>query len=77
VIPEDLNLHPKYEGLPYTLIMDGHVIHKNLAKKNLNIEWLYQELEYLGIASPKDVLFACLDTEDKLFCQLKSGKEAK
>ncbi|MBU7008087.1 DUF421 domain-containing protein [Phosphitispora fastidiosa] len=77
VIPEDLNLPTKYEGLPYTLIMDGHVIHRNLAKLKLNIEWLYQELEDLGIASPKDVLFACLDTEDKLFCQLKSGKEAK
>ena len=77
VIPEDLNLHPKYEGLPYTLIMDGHVIHRNLAKLKLNIEWLYHELDYLGITSPKDVFFACLDTKGKLFCQLKSGKEAK
>ncbi|WP_418792009.1 YetF domain-containing protein [Phosphitispora sp. TUW77] len=77
VMPEDLNLSTKYEGLPFTLIMDGQVLHKNLKKINLNIEWLYQQLANLGIENPSDVLFACLDTEGKLFYQLKSGKGAK
>ncbi len=76
VIPEDLHLPTRYEGLPFTLIMDGHIIHRNLTKLNLSIDWLNQELKKRGIESPREVLFACLDTEGKLFCQRKSGKSA-
>ena len=28
--PEDFNLEPKYEGIPYDLVVDGKVMHENL-----------------------------------------------
>lgn len=72
LIPEDMNLPTKYEGLPVTLIIDGHVFHKNLAKINLNEDWLRAELQKFNIRNFKDVLFASLDSEGKLFFQPKS-----
>lgn len=72
VNPEDINLPTKYEGLPVTLIIDGYVFRKNLAVINLSEEWLMAELRKFNIQSPKDVLFASLDTEGKLFFQAKS-----
>lgn len=73
VIPEDLNIPTKYEGLPVTLIIDGFVLKKNLALVNLTEEWLSAELNKFGIKSFKDVLFAHLDTEGKLLYQAKSN----
>jgi len=72
VMPEDLKLPTKYEGLPVTLIIDGYVFKKNLARINLNEEWLRSELSKFGIQSFKDVLFAHIDTEGKLLYQVKS-----
>ncbi len=72
VIPEDLNIPTKYEGLPMTLIIDGFVFRKNLSRVNLNEDWLRAELHKFGINSFKEVLFAHLDTEGKLLYQVKS-----
>ena len=72
VIPEDINVPSKYEGLPLTVIMDGHIIHHNLKKMNLDIPWLKLQLKNLGVDSPDQVLFANLDTDGKLYCQRKS-----
>lgn len=73
VVPADINLPTTYEGLPVTLIIDGHLFHKNLTKINLNADWLKSELKKFGVKSFKDVLFASLDTEGKLFFQVKSA----
>ncbi|OPX87149.1 MAG: hypothetical protein A4E53_02609 [Pelotomaculum sp. PtaB.Bin104] len=72
VVPADLNLPTTYEGLPVTLIIDGYVFHKNLHRINLDLSWLASELKKFGVKSTKDVLFASLDTEGKLFFQVKS-----
>ena len=72
IIPEDLQLNTKYEGIPYTVIMDGHIIHKNLTKMNLDIHWLLEQLKSQGIPRPEDVLFASLDSEGKLYYQKKN-----
>lgn len=71
VMPEDMNMPTKYEGLPLTVIMDGHIIHHNLKKMNLDIPWLRQQLINSGLESPEQVLFANLDTDGKLFYQKK------
>lgn len=71
VVPEDLNLPTKYEGLPLTLIIDGFIFRKNLARYNLSEEWLRCELRRFGVKSSKEVLFAHLDTEGKLLYQVK------
>lgn len=73
VIPEDLQLNTKYEGIPYTVIMDGHIIHKNLTKMNLDLHWLLEQLKSQGILRPEDVLFASLDSEGRLYYQKKSS----
>lgn len=72
VIPEDLRLRPEYEGIPYTIIMDGHVIHKNLTRMNLDIPWLESELNKHGIDNPKKVFFASVDSQGRLYYQRKN-----
>jgi len=72
LIPADMNLPTTYEGLPVTLIIDGYLFQKNLAKINLDEDWLKSELQKFGIKSFKEILFASLDTEGKLFYQVKS-----
>ncbi|MDF9408457.1 MAG: hypothetical protein A4E52_01414 [Pelotomaculum sp. PtaB.Bin013] len=72
VVPADMNLPTAYEGMPVTLIIDGYVFHKNLAKINLDADWLKSELKNFGVNNLKEVLFASLDTEGKLFYQVKS-----
>lgn len=72
LMPADINLSTMYEGLPVTLIIDGYLFKKNLAKINLDENWLTSELQKLGISSCQEVLFASLDTEGKLFYQVKT-----
>lgn len=72
LVPADMNLPTAYEGLPVTLIIDGYVFHRNLAKINLNEDWLKSELQKFGINSFKEVLLVSLDTEGELFYQVKS-----
>lgn len=71
VQPKDLNISPPTEGLPSTLIMDGHVIHANLSKANKDISWLETELSKSGVKRFADVLFASLDSQGQLYYQLK------
>ncbi len=71
VVPEDINLATKYEGIPITLVIDGYVFHDNLIKNNLSEKWLREELKKFGIDDIKNVLFASLDTQGNLFFQKK------
>ncbi len=73
VTPDDLELPTKYEGLPITLIVDGSVMHDNLRKCNLSEEWLKNELKKFGINGTKEVFFASLDTQGRLFYQKKES----
>lgn len=70
--PEDMNIPTKYEGIPMTLIIDGHVLQENLNRINLNAQWLQGELDKFGINDLKKVLFASLDTNGNLFYQIKT-----
>ncbi len=72
VVPADMNLPTNYEGIPVTLIIDGFVFDKNLSKINLSREWLQAELQKFGISDFGEVLFASIDSEDKLFFQQKA-----
>ena len=73
VKPEDMGLEVKYEGLPITLVIDGQVINENIQKMNYNEEWLRQKLNESGIKEIKDVLFASLDPDGRIYYQLKQG----
>ena len=72
VIPEDIGVPTGYEGLPIALIIDGYVFKKNLAKINLTEDWLRAELQKFHIDNFKEILFASLDTQGKLFFQTKA-----
>ncbi|MEW5784080.1 MAG: DUF421 domain-containing protein [Bacillota bacterium] len=73
--PRDINLATNYEGLPHSLVIDGNVNYENLDKVKLDELWLKGELRQFGITDIKDVLFANLDTEGRLYYQLKEKKD--
>lgn len=75
--PEDLSIPTKYEGMALTLIIDGEIMYKNLEKANLTEQWLTENLNKFGFGSAKDVLFASLDSEGKLYYQAKSDKQRR
>lgn len=69
VIPEDLKIDTQYEGVPVSLIIDGHIIAENLHAVGLNEQWIIDELKKFGIDSYRHVLYANIDSTGKLFYQ--------
>lgn len=69
--PEDMNLSVKYEAPATDLIIDGELVSSNLKKTGLSKEVLEMELKKIGISSIKEVFFASIDSDGKLFCQSK------
>jgi len=41
--PQDFNIEPKYEGIPYDLVIDGKVEYGNLKKIGKNYAWLEKQ----------------------------------
>ena len=75
-MPEDFNIEPQYEGIPYDLVVDGRVMYKNLEKIGKNYMWLVKQTEKFGI-KPEEALIVTIDGENKFFCQPKNEKEEK
>lgn len=75
VEPADMGIATGYEGLSTTLVVDGHVIHENLKKVFLNLDWLQAELNKYGVQEFSDVFFASINPQGELFYQLKKSKE--
>ena len=70
-IPEDFNIIPEYEGIPYDLIIDGKVMNENLKQIGRDEKWLKKEVEKFKI-KPEDALIVTFDGKGQIFCQ---GKE--
>lgn len=66
--PEDFNIEPKYEGIPYDLVVDGKVMYKNLEKLGKNYVWLKKQTEKFGI-KPEQALIVTIDGDNQFFCQ--------
>ncbi|EIV99111.1 YetF domain-containing protein [Thermoanaerobacter siderophilus] len=73
VTPQDLNLTPQYEGLPLPIIIDGRIMHQNMQKASIDMEWLNAQLKMWKIQNVKEVLFASLDTNKVLTVYRKEG----
>ncbi|AEM78005.1 YetF domain-containing protein [Thermoanaerobacter wiegelii] len=73
VTPQDLNLTPQYEGLPLPIIIDGRIMHQNMQKAGIDMEWLNAQLKMWKIQNVKEVLFASLDTNKVLTVYRKEG----
>ncbi len=74
--PEDFNIEPQYEGIPYDLVVDGKVMYENLKKLGKNYTWLKNQTEKFGI-KPEEALIVTLDGDNKFFCQAKDKKGDK
>ncbi|SHE46339.1 Uncharacterized membrane protein YcaP, DUF421 family [Thermoanaerobacter uzonensis DSM 18761] len=73
VTPQDLNLTPQYEGLPLPIIIDGRIMHQNMQKASIDMEWLNEQLKMWKIQNVKEVLFASLDANKVLTVYRKEG----
>ena len=72
-IPEDFDIEPEYEGLPYDLIIDGQIMYDNLKKIGKNEVWLKKEVEKFKI-KPEQALIVTFDGKGQIFCQEKEEK---
>jgi uncharacterized membrane protein YcaP (DUF421 family) len=72
---QDLNISKPPEGLVTELILDGKILESNLSQRNLNPQWLYQELVKHGIKSIDEVAFAALASNGNLYLDLYRDKE--
>lgn len=71
-IPEDFNIEPDYEGLPYDLVIDGKIMYENLKKIGKNDTWLKNEVNKFNI-KPQEALIVTFDGKGQIFCQKKEN----
>lgn len=69
-IPEDFNIVPEYEGIPYDLVVEGKVMNKNLKAIGKNYNWLKKQVEKFDI-KPEEALVVTIDGKGQIFCQKK------
>ena len=74
--PEDFNIEPKYEGIPYDLVVDGKVEYENLKKIGKDYKWLQKQTEKFGI-KPEQALIVTIDGDNKFFCQATEKEKKK
>ncbi len=72
-IPEDFNIMPEYEGIPYDLVVDGKVMHENLKQIGKDIRWLEKQVSKFKI-KPEEALIVTYDGKEQIFCQAKEKK---
>lgn len=72
-IPEDFNILPDYEGIPYDLVIDGKVLNDNLQKIGKNYAWLVKEVKKFNM-KPEEALVVTIDGKGQMFCQKKESK---
>lgn len=70
VTPEDLNISPDYEGIPYDLVVDGKVMKENLKELGKNYKWLQKQTEKFNM-KPEEALVVTLDAKGQIYCQKK------
>lgn len=69
-IPEDFNIMPEYEGIPYDLVVDGKVMYDNLKLIQKDYEWLKKQVSKFGF-EPEQALIVTLNGKGQIFCQQK------
>ena len=75
-IPEDFNITPEYEGIPYDLVLDGKVMDDNLTKIGRDYNWLKKETEKFNM-KPEEALVITFDGKGQIFCQRKENNSKK
>jgi len=62
--------------MPIELIMDGDIVHANLAEAGVSERQLLDELARRRIGGVAEVTFACLGTDRKLYVDIRKDDEA-
>ena len=75
-IPEDFNITPDYEGIPYDLVIDGKIMHDNLKLIGRDVRWLKKEVEKFKI-KPEQALVVTFDGKGQIFCQAKENNKQR
>ena len=73
--PEDFNITPEYEGIPYDLVVDGKVMNQNLQLIGKNYNWLKKQVEKFDM-KPEEALVVTYDGKGQIFCQKKEKKSS-
>ncbi len=66
VNPNDLNIVPPPESVNIELIMDGRILHENLKRMGLDINWLNKELKCQGYKNTKEIILGICDDNHEL-----------
>ena len=69
-IPQDFNIMPEYEGIPYDLVIDGKVMKENLRAIGKEYNWLKKQVEKFNM-KPEEALVVTIDGKGQIFCQKK------
>ena len=69
-IPQDFNIMPEYEGIPYDLVVDGKVMEENLKAIGKDYNWLKKQVKKFDM-KPEQALVVTLDGKGQIFCQKK------
>lgn len=67
VTPNDLKITPSVNGIVTEVIYDGVIIEENLKNRDKTKEWLHQQLQANGITDVKEVSFAAILPNNKLY----------
>lgn len=74
--PNDMGLAPDQELLFTELIMDGRVLEDNLKRMGLDVTWLDKQLKQRHIHSPKEVILAVCDRNQKFVVYEKNASQS-
>ncbi len=73
----DVKLSPEQETMTANVVIDGHIMQKNLLHTGKDETWLHRGLKAQGADSVRDVLLASVDMQNKLTVFLKNSDERK
>ncbi len=63
----NLNLHKKESDIPTEIIITGNIIFENLKIRNISTKWLLSQLKAMGIKDIKEIYFASIDRDKKIY----------
>lgn len=64
---EDMKLQTTQEELITDIIVTGVIIYDNLKKRNISVKWLTSQLKMMGVRDIKDIYYATLDKDKKIY----------
>ncbi len=64
--PEDMNITPQKEEICTEVIMDGRILHENLKRLGLNLEWLDKQLKKQKYDNAKEIYLGICDKNNNL-----------